>query len=119
MDTATVSRGAAPILSGASTTPPEVTQAVATELTAGRSVTADAPVAPVANNPAQSRPELSRRRLIDAQTNEVLYRMIDMRPRQVVRRVPGEALLRARAYARAIANGESVSDVSHQADLSA
>jgi hypothetical protein len=55
--------------------------------------------------------------VIDPQTREVIYRVIDVRSRQVVRQVPDEALLRTRAYAQAIANGDKPMQALNQADL--
>jgi hypothetical protein len=56
---------------------------------------------------------------IDAQTREVIYRVIDTRTRQVIRQVPDEALLRSRAYSKAIENGSSPFAAQAQADLEA
>jgi hypothetical protein len=56
---------------------------------------------------------------IDPQIREVIYRVIDTRTRQVVRQIPDEALLRNRAYAKAIENGSSPFAAQMQADLEA
>jgi uncharacterized FlaG/YvyC family protein len=93
-----------------------VQQAVPTELAAGRSVTAS-PAAAKADQDTQpsqgslsrqlsSRDNLSRGYVIDPQTREVIFRVIDTRTRQVVRQVPDQALLRMHAYARALAHGD-------------
>jgi len=55
--------------------------------------------------------------LIDPMTREVIYRVVDVRSRQVVRQVPDEALLRSRAYAQAIANGDNPMKALNEADL--
>ena len=60
---------------------------------------------------------MTRDVVLDPQTREVIYKVIDNRSRQVVRQVPEEALLRMRAYTRAIARGESPSRA--QADIEA
>lgn len=55
--------------------------------------------------------------IIDAQSREVIYRVLDARSRQVVRQVPDEALLRMRAYTRALAQGQSPQQAFSKADL--
>jgi len=55
--------------------------------------------------------------IIDPQSREVIFRVIVVRSRQVLRKVPDEALLRLSAYARIIADGSSATEVEHQADL--
>ena len=39
--------------------------------------------------------------IIDPQTSEIVYRVLDARTRQVLHQVPDQALLRMQAYARA------------------
>jgi hypothetical protein len=87
--------------------------AAATELPAAKVVTPAAAVAPARNEVQSTTHEV----IIDPQTREVIYRVIDVRSRQVVRQVPDEALLRVRAYARALASGDSPSKAQFQADL--
>ena len=86
-----------------------VREAVATQLTAAQSVTA-------ANNTAASRneaprkafaPQQSRDVVLDAQSREVIFRVVDVRSGRVVRQVPDEAIMRLRAYNRTLANGKS------------
>jgi hypothetical protein len=96
-----------------------VPQAVRTELAAPRSVTAAEKIIPSRNNAARAPDAFAREVVIDPQTREVLFRVVDVRSRQVVRQVPDEALLRLRAYARALASGTSLSKVLSQADLEA
>ena len=90
-----------------------------TELPATKAVTptgppsASAPATPVRNDVPSTTHEV----IIDPQTREVIYRVIDVRSRQVVRQVPDEALLRVRAYAKALASGDSPSQAQNQADL--
>jgi len=57
--------------------------------------------------------------VIDPQTREVIYRVIDARTNQVISQVPDQALLRTRAYSRAIANGATPFEAECQADLEA
>ena len=83
-----------------------------TELPAAKAVTPAAPTAPARNDTPPTTHEV----IIDPQTREVIYRVIDVRSRQVVRQVPDEALLRARAYAQALANGDPPFQAQNQAD---
>ncbi|WP_170263360.1 hypothetical protein [Blastochloris sulfoviridis] len=62
---------------------------------------------------------LDGRVLLDAQSCEVVFRMIDVRTRKVVEQVPDQALLRLRAYTRAIASGEALSAVAARSNLAA
>jgi hypothetical protein len=90
----------------------------ATELPAAKTVT-PAGAAPNAAAPAArgDTPATTHEVIIDPQTREVIYRILDVRSRQVVRQVPDEALLRVRAYAAALAKGDSPSKAQSQADL--
>ena len=90
-------------------TPVAQAEPVATELPAAKTVT------PVATR--NDLPPTTHEVLIDPQTREIIYRVIDVRSRQVIRQVPDEALLRVRAYARALASGETPSKAQSQADL--
>lgn len=87
----------------------------ATELPAAKAVTPSAAATP-ARNDAQSQ-STTHEVIIDPATREVIYRVIDVRSRQVVRQVPDEALLRVRAYAAALAKGDSPSRAQFQADF--
>jgi hypothetical protein len=87
---------------------------IATDLPAAKAVTAAA--ATQTRNDTQSQ-ATTREVIIDPLTREVIYRMIDVRSRQVVRQVPDEALLRVRAYAAALAKGSSPSQAQYQADI--
>lgn len=97
-----------------------VQQAVQTDLAASKTVTAAAPSenlrydALAGRNPAQT-----RQYVIDPQTHEVIFRIMDTRTRQVVRQVPDEALLRMRAYAKALSEGKNPSSVDLQTDFQA
>jgi hypothetical protein len=82
--------------------------AVATELAPSQTVTA---ASNAARTPA---PDDSRLRhiILDPHSREVIYRVVDVRSRRVVRQVPEEAMRRLRAYARATRekNDESALD---------
>jgi hypothetical protein len=62
-------------------------------------------------------PSFETQVLIDTQSREVIYRMIDVRSQRVVTQFPDNALLRLRAYSRAIENGESVIVAMARTDL--
>jgi uncharacterized FlaG/YvyC family protein len=57
--------------------------------------------------------------LIDPTTHEVIYRVVDVRSRQIVRQIPDQALLRMQAYNLALQNGKSTTEALAQADLEA
>jgi hypothetical protein len=59
------------------------------------------------------------RYVIDPQSREVIYRVIDTRNNQVVTQVPDEALLRQRAYSKAVADGAPSIVAQMQADIEA
>lgn len=87
--------------------------AVATELPAAKSVTA--PEASSNTNAGNARPQtatlnndVSHEVVIDPAVREVIYRVVDVSSGQVIRQVPDEALLRVRAYARALDKQKSV-----------
>ncbi|MDC7786731.1 hypothetical protein PQJ75_08350 [Rhodoplanes sp. TEM] len=79
------------------------------------------------NPPAQEQPLQAQTRqaieqttrvvILNPETREVIFRVIDSRSRQVLRQVPDEALLRMRAYNKALEEGKSPADVLTQADL--
>ena len=86
-----------------------VREAVATQLTAAQSVTAAADTTPSRSDVARRTvaPPQSRDVVLDAQSREVIFRVVDVRSGRVVRQVPDEAIMRLRAYNRALANGKS------------
>jgi uncharacterized FlaG/YvyC family protein len=90
--------------------PAPAQQTVATELAPSQSVTASANSAATRNDGAKS-PALqaptTREIVLDPHSREVIFRVRDERSGRVVRQVPDEALLRLRAYQRAIADGEA------------
>jgi hypothetical protein len=87
--------------------------ATTTDLPAAKAVTATSATTQTRNDTPATTHEV----LIDPATREVIYRVIDVRSRQVVRQVPDEALLRTRAYAQAIAKGDTPVQALNQADL--
>jgi hypothetical protein len=96
-----------------------VREAVATDLAPAQSVTA----ANTAQAPRHdSAPALQdgnvRKIILDAHSREVIYQVLDVSSGQVVRQVPDEAMLRLRAYTRAVADGQSPNEAS-QADIEA
>ena len=110
MDTGiTIRSNPSVVLPDTAATPVAPAEPVATELPAAKTVT------PVSTR--NDLPATTHEVIIDPQTREVIYRIIDVRSRQVIRQVPDEALLRVRAYARALANGEAPSKAQNQADL--
>jgi hypothetical protein len=113
MDTGTIKPGASVVIHDYAPPIAASTQATATELPAAKTVTPAAAAVSTRND----LPSTTHEVIIDPQTREVIYRLIDVRTRQVVRQVPDEALLRTRAYARALANGDSPNKAQTQADL--
>ncbi|EJW09874.1 hypothetical protein A33M_0809 [Rhodovulum sp. PH10] len=111
---------------------------VPTVLPSAKAVTAPTPssesatdpkLAQSGNPPAQSQPaqnqalhaqeNTTRQVVLDPQTREVVFRVIDSKSRQVLRQIPEEALLRMRAYNRALQDGTSPAEVMSRADLRA
>jgi hypothetical protein len=109
METAFTSKLPAPVAAATFVRPDAqpVRAAVATELAAPKAVTAVTDAAAYANESSAKPAPFSREITIDPQSREVIFRVIDVRSRQVVRQVPDEALLRMRAYTRAIADGKT------------
>lgn len=93
-----------------------VRQAVPTELAAPKAVTAVENSARAQTTHLQQQPTLTREVFVDAQTREVIFRVIDERSRRVVRQVPDQALLRMRAYNQALIAGESPQEARQIAD---
>ena len=115
-----------PIASGAETAMvrPEaapVKTAVATMLAPSKSVTAAHDTSrSAAQDSHNAAAQPSRREFsFDAQTREVIFRVIDVRTGQVERQVPDAALLRMRAYNRAMAEGKSALDPDANTESSA
>ena len=90
--------------------PAAVAQAVTTELPPAKAVTAVSPAAPALDSAVSLSDPYEYQVLVDQATHDVIYRTVDERSRQVVRQVPDQALLRMRAYARALAEGTSTAE---------
>jgi len=78
--------------------------AAPTELSAAQAVSPAANIPAPRNDPRlteSSNTGTSRDAIIDPQTREIVFRVLDARTRQVLQQVPDQALLRSRAYARA------------------
>jgi uncharacterized FlaG/YvyC family protein len=91
-------------------------QVAATEIPQSKAVTAAVAAAQARNNSARA-DAVTRDIVIDAHNREIIYRVIDQTSRQVVRQVPEQAVLRLRAYARALRDGESPSAALLRTDL--
>jgi len=87
---------------------PALQTAVATELDAARSVTAtNASSATTAQDPALVTPprqDTAQNIVLDPQSREVIFREISRRSGEVIDQIPGDAMLKLRAYYREIAN---------------
>jgi hypothetical protein len=104
--------------------PAPVLQAVPTELAAAKTVTASNTAGAPRNDTSTTQNNSNNYQqtvLIDPATREVIFRVVDVRSRQVVRQIPDQALLRMQAYTRALANGKSTSEAlaETQADFEA
>ena len=88
---------------------PALRNAVATTLAPAQTVTAAADAGRSAgHDPARSQNQnLSREFILDPQTREVIFRVIDVRSGQVERQVPDAALMRLRAYLRTEQDGKA------------
>jgi hypothetical protein len=86
---------------------PALQTAVATELDAARSVTAaNSSGATVPHDAAQVAPrqDTAQNIVLDPQSREVIFREISRRSGEVIDQIPGDAMLKLRAYFREIAN---------------
>jgi hypothetical protein len=77
-------------------------KAVATELPASQSVTVANPSASPRNDPDVANASLSHQVLIDRAAATIVYQVVDNRTNLVVQQFPDEAVLRRRAYFRAL-----------------
>jgi hypothetical protein len=112
VNTIAPSTGAPPVVDRVPSTP--VAQAVATDLSPAKSVTAVENPQPVRNDTAAN---YQHTVVLDPATQDLIFRVIDVRSRQVVRQVPDEALLRMRAYSRALAQGKGTNAAWNAANL--
>jgi hypothetical protein len=116
VNTTAPSSGAPPVVDRVPSAP--VAQAVATDLSPGKSVTAVEPVQPARNDASESE-NYQHTVILDPATQDLIFRVVDVRSRQVVRQVPDEALLRMRAYSRALAQGKGMNEALNAANLQA
>jgi len=98
--------------------PAPVREAVATDLAPAQSVTAAANTNAPRHDSTPAPDAQVRKIVLDAHSREVIYQVLDAGSGRVVRQIPDEALLRLRAYTRAIAEGRGPLDAS-RADVEA
>ncbi len=115
VNTIAPSAGAPPVVDRVPSAP--VAQAVATDLSPAKSVTATETAQPLRNDTSQSSDLYQHTVVLDPATRDLIFRVIDIRSRQVVRQVPDEALLRMRAYAKALAAGKGMNEALTAANL--
>ena len=77
-------------------------KAVKTELPAGQSVTASESSVSVRNDPETASDFVSHQVVIDRAAASIVYQVVDNRTNLVVQQFPDEAVLRRRAYFRAL-----------------
>ena len=87
--------------------PAPVREAVATDLAPAQSVTAAAGTNASRHDSTPAPDAQVRKIVLDAHSREVIYQVLDAGSGRVVRQVPDEAMLRLRAYTRAVAEGAS------------
>jgi len=118
VNTIAPSTGAPPVADRVPSAP--VAQAVATDLSPAKSVTATEAALAARNapySPSSSSEFFQRSVVLDPATQDMIFRVVDVRSRQVVRQVPDEALLRMRAYARALSQGKGMNEALSAANL--
>jgi hypothetical protein len=104
------SAGAAPLVDRLSSAP---TQAGPADLSSAKPVSG-----PETSLPTPSSSDIYRHTVsLDPASQDLIFRVIDVRSSQVVRQVPDEALLRMRIYARALADGKGMTEALTAANL--
>jgi uncharacterized FlaG/YvyC family protein len=116
---AIASTAAAPQTTVARPAPAPVVQAVQTDLSAAKTVTASNTSGATRNDVQRNPDDYQHVVSIDPATREVIFRIIDVRSRQVIRQVPEQALLRMQAYARALNSGKNTAEALAQANIEA
>ena len=99
-----------------------VPDAVSTNLAPSQAVTAAAKTNEVRQDALQSAsadPSYVRKIVLDAHSREVICQVVDVHSRRVVRQIPEEAILRLRAYNRALASGATPNQAHARADVEA
>jgi len=97
-----------------------VRDAVPTNLAPPQTVTASTKPNETRQDPVQagtSDPSYVRKIILDAQSREVIYQVLDVGSGRVVRQIPEEATLRLKAYVRALANGATPNQAQAQVDI--
>lgn len=84
--------------------------AAPTELPAAKTVAPATASLALTNDHGLTDSVTTRDVILDPQTREIVYRIVDANSRQVLRQIPAQALLRMRAYTRALENGQSVAE---------
>jgi hypothetical protein len=90
---------------------------VATDLAPAKTVSAPNSALATRNDTSAAADQYQHTVILDPATQELIFRTIDVRSRQVVRQMPEEALLRMQAYAHALAQGKSETAALMQANL--
>jgi len=99
--------GVSQVVTDRPTPTPALGQVAEPDLAPGKSVSQVASAAAARNDTSSSSSDLYQHTVhLDPATQEFVFRVIDSRTRQVVRQSPEEALLRMRAYARALNDGK-------------
>jgi hypothetical protein len=78
-----------------------LTPAATTELPSAKTVRPVAHAEPIRKEPRRAEKSTTHDAIIDPETREIVYRILDARTRQVIHQIPDQAMLRAQAYARA------------------
>lgn len=100
--------------------PAPVREAVATDLAPAQSVTASNGAEASRHDTAHAAQDAHVRKIIlDAHSREVIYQVLDATSGRVVRQIPEEAVLRLRAYTRALTEGRSPNEAAARADIEA
>ena len=111
--------GVSQVVTDRPTPTPALGQVAEPDLAPGKSVSQVASAAAARNDTSSSSDLYQHTVHLDPATQEFIYRVIDTRTRQVVRQSPEEALLRMRAYARALNEGKSTVAASNLANIEA
>ena len=101
---------------------PPVRDATPTNLAPPQTVTAPTKPNETRQDPVPagtSDPSYVRKIILDAHSREVIFQVLDASSGRVVRQIPDEAMLRLRAYTRALAQGSSPNEAQADLDLEA
>jgi hypothetical protein len=99
--------------------PAPVVQAIQTDLSPTQAVTATTTSGETDNNTLSNPSDYQNVVTIDPATREIVSREIDSLTGQIIQQIPAQALLRMRAYTRALANGKTVTEALALTDLEA